>query len=256
MSTEIARQDERKSVQRVDPMEMIQRAFDAAIQQGAALDVIDRILAQQREVIDYNDRTAFNAALRRIQDKLQPIVKDATNPETRSRYASAGAVDNAIESLLKEEGMALTFEPEAHPLPDMLRIVGVLSLGAYARRYPLDVPADGKGAKGGGVMSRTHATGSAITYGKRYLKNMIFNLRFTEKDDDGNAAGGGEHEPIEETEFVSLLEKIQGAKSQDALKTAFFDGVKIAKEHGDQAALKSFEKAKNEAWRSNGGFKQ
>jgi hypothetical protein len=50
------------------------------------------------------------------------------------------------------------------------------------------MPADGKGAKGGDVMTRTHATGSALSYGMRYLLKMIFNVAVGEDDDDGNDA--------------------------------------------------------------------
>ena len=50
------------------------------------------------------------------------------------------------------------------------------------------MPADGKGAKGGDVMTKTHATGSAMTYGQRYLVKMIFNIAVG-ADDDGRAAG-------------------------------------------------------------------
>lgn len=48
------------------------------------------------------------------------------------------------------------------------------------------MPADGKGAKGGDVMTRTHATGAAATYGMRYLLKMIFNVAIGEDDNDGN----------------------------------------------------------------------
>ncbi|MCC6887242.1 MAG: ERF family protein [Hyphomicrobiales bacterium] len=59
--------------------------------------------------------------------------------------------------------------------------------GAF-RIYEIEMPADGKGAKGGDAMTKTHATGSAVTYGKRYLLGMIFNIAIGEPDDDGNAA--------------------------------------------------------------------
>ena len=232
---------EPKAIRRMDPMEMIQKAFESAIQSGAGLEVVDRILAQQREAIDYNDRMAFNAALRRIQDKLKPIAKRGDNPETRSKFATAQDIDNAIEGLLQEEAMSLSFEPESHPVPDMLRIVGVLSLGAYSRRYPLDVPADGKGAKGGGVMSRTHATGSAITYGKRYLKNMIFNLRFKEKDDDGNAASG-ETERMPDTAVDEWIDAMNNAPDLNALKQVFSECWGKAKKLNDTDAKNAFQK--------------
>ena len=50
------------------------------------------------------------------------------------------------------------------------------------------MPADGKGAKGGNVMSLTHATGAAAGYGMRYLLKMIFNIAIGEEDTDGNLA--------------------------------------------------------------------
>jgi hypothetical protein len=58
----------------------------------------------------------------------------------------------------------------------------------FSRRYQIDMPIDTKGARGGDVMTRTHATGSAYTYGKRYLLIGMFNLAIDD-DDDGNVAG-------------------------------------------------------------------
>lgn len=221
------------------PMTMIQRAFEKAIEQGAGLEVVDRILAQQREMIDYQDRLAFNDALRRIQDKLKPIVKDGWNPSTKSKFASASKIDDAIEELLSEERMSLTFEPEPHPRPDMVRIVGIVSLGAFSKRYPLDMPADGQGAKGGGVMSRTHATGAAITYAKRYLKNMIFNLRFEENDDDGNGAS-----TIAPEAFLDHMNYIRDANNAEALTKAFLAAYRDAESIMDKKALGEFIAAK------------
>src|SRR5665213_2538495 len=129
----------KQPVQAMSPMAMIQAAYQSAIEHGAGLEVVNSIAAQAREERDYRDRADFNAALRRIQDKLKPIVRDCENKETHSRYASAESVDEAIERLLSEERLSLSFEPEPHPQPEMVRIVGVLSLGAYSKRYPLDM---------------------------------------------------------------------------------------------------------------------
>lgn len=216
----------------MDPMQMIQLAFQTAIERGEGLEVVDRILAQQKAMMDYKDREAFQAALRRIQDELRPIVKKGENRETSSKYATAGAIDEAIGSLLKRERMTLSFEPRPSDKADMVFVVGILSLGAYSKEYPLEMPADGKGAKGGGVMSRTHATGSAITYAKRYLKNMIFDLRFADKDDDGNAAARGENPKL-----IGWLKKMREARDPGELDKAYKDAYKHAEEAGDKAAM-------------------
>ena len=217
----------------ITPMGMIQRAFESAIANGAGLEVVDRILSEQRAQIDYQDRSAFNAALQRMQTKLKSIPKRGWNPDTKSHYAKEEDIDNQLDALLFDEKMSLSFEPESHPEVDMMRIVGILSLGAFSKRYPLDMPADGKGAKGGGVMSRTHATGSAITYGKRYLKNMIFNLHFT--DDDGNAAAEG----LDVAVYAPLLEAIEGASTMQAVTGAYIHALKAAKTEKEKAAFEA-----------------
>ena len=223
------------------PMDMIQKAFLAAIDRGGpeALAVADRILEQMAKQRDYEDCERFNAALRRIQDKLKPIVKTGYNPQTRSPYATAEGVDAAIEDLMMEEEMSLSFVPKPSDKADMVLIVGILSLGAYSREYPLEMPADGKGPQGGGVMSRTHATGAAITYAKRYLKNMIFNLRFKEKDTDGNGAEGGEAMP--DGTVDEYLDALGNAPDLDSLKSLFSECWQKAKKLGDSRAKKAFQ---------------
>lgn len=56
----------------------------------------------------------------------------------------------------------------------------------HSRTYHIDMPADGKGAKGGDVMTKTHAVGAGASYGMRYLLKMIFNVAVGEDDADGN----------------------------------------------------------------------
>ena len=227
----------------IAPMQMIQRALEAAIQKGEGLEVVDRILAHQRAMIEYQDKVDLNAALRRIQDELKKIPKRGENRETNSKFAKEEDIDDALEGLLKRERMTLSFEPRISERPECVVIVGILSLnGAFTKEYPLEMPADGKGAKGGGVMSRTHATGSAITYGKRYLKNMIFDLRFT--DDDGNRAskGGG---ALDDKQHIVLLEAIQNARTVAEVTAAYIKAIKAAGAVGDQNSIAVFEREAN-----------
>lgn len=225
----------------LEPMEMIRVAFDAAIKQGAALEVVDRILEQQKWMIQHREEEEFNAALKRIQMKLKKIAKRGYNETTRSHFATAEDIDDAIQGLLDDEGMALSFVPKESANPEEVVIVGTLALGAYKREYPLPMPADGKGAKGGGVMSRTHATGSAITYGKRYLKNMIFDLRFQERDDDGNAAAGITQEAG--SDWVSAIEG--GGDPADTMRI-WQQAVEAAKKAGpDYKAMTIFTEARD-----------
>jgi hypothetical protein len=121
------------------------------------------------------------------QSEMRPVAADAENPQTRSRYASYEALDRALRPIYTKHGFALSFNTGDAPLPDVrARALRRDARRRHAKVYKADMPADGKGAKGGDVMTKTHATGSAMSYGMRYLLKMIFNVAVGEDDDDGN----------------------------------------------------------------------
>jgi ERF superfamily len=135
-----------------------------------------------------NER-AFNSALVLAQGEMQPINADASNSATRSSYATFSALDRECRPLYSKHGLGPSFNTEPTGDPNTLRVVCMLGhRDGHTRRYQIDMPIDTKGARGGDVMTRTHATGSAFSYGKRYLLVGMFNLCIDD-DDDGNAAG-------------------------------------------------------------------
>jgi hypothetical protein len=175
------------------PSEVV--AFVAMIERVARdssidIDRLDRLLVMRERENARRAEQAWKAAMSAAQAEMEPIRADSSNHQTRSRYASHAALDGAIRSIYTGHGFGLTFDSGDAALPDHVRIIcDVSHPDGHSRRYHLDMPVDGKGARGGDVMTKTHAMGSGITYGKRYLLGMIFNLAVT-KDDDGNAAGG------------------------------------------------------------------
>lgn len=132
---------------------------------------------------------AFDAAMNAAQKAIKPVAADSRNNQTNSDYASYEALDTKIRPVYTEHGFGLSFDTGDAPRENEVRVLCYVTRGGHKRTYKIDMPADGKGAKGGDVMTRTHATGAAVTYGKRYLLAMIFNIAIGEKDDDGNKAG-------------------------------------------------------------------
>jgi hypothetical protein len=165
---------------------MIERA---ARDPSIDVDKLDRLLTMRERDLARVAEQAWKVALSAAQAEMEPIRADARNDQTRSHYASHAALDGAIRPIYTRHGFGLTFDTDDAPRELEARIVcDVCHAGGHTRRYRLDMPVDGKGARGGDVMTRTHAVGSGITYDKRYLLGMIFNLAVC-KDDDGNAAG-------------------------------------------------------------------
>jgi hypothetical protein len=141
-----------------------------------------------REIRAELAENAFNEAMRFAQAEMAPVRTNAANPQNNSKYASLPALDNALRPIYTKHGFALSYDTAEAPAESNVRIICLVTCANYTRTYHIDMPADGKGAKGGDVMTRTHATGSAVTYGRRYLLLMIFNIAVIGDDDDGNNA--------------------------------------------------------------------
>jgi ERF superfamily protein len=208
------------AVQPIDPvLAMIERV---ARDPTADLEKLQRLLDMRAKVEAEAREHAFNDALAAAQAQMQPIVADAVNSQIGNRYATYAALDRAIRPIYTSHGLALTFTTGATPILDAVEIVAYLIGHGHSRRYSVVMPADGKGARGDDVMSRTHATASAISYGMRQVLRMAFNLAVdATTDDDGNAAGKvrSSASPKRENVWRTFQDEMRGANSMLALQT-------------------------------------
>ncbi len=214
-----------------------------ALENNAAIDVIERLAALQEKAMAREAEIAFNDALSRIQAEIKRVAPDLVNPNTSSKYPSYAAIDRVVRPIYTKEGMSLSFSDADCPKPEHVRIICYASLGAYTRTYQKDMPTDGKGAKGGDVMTKTHATASADSYAKRYLVKDIFNIAIGEDDDDGN--GGKATTRIPADRVKEFCERILKAANMQGLKEVYFEAYREAHEWGDQAAEEAYIKAKD-----------
>jgi hypothetical protein len=192
-------------------LNMIERAArDPAVD----IDKLQKLMELRTQTEVRQSERAFAAEMTVAQSEMVRVSADANNPQTRSKYASYAALDRAIRPIYTKHNLSLSFNTEDGAPPDYLRIVCYVEAHGHTRKYKLDMPADGKGAKGGDVMTKTHATGAGITYGRRYLLGMIFNLVIGE-DDDGNRAGAAP--PAEYTPPPGSITQDQADAIRDAL---------------------------------------
>lgn len=153
------------------------------------IDKLERLIGMKERMEANAARVEYDRAMAAAQEEMQPIRANMENPQTRSEYADYAALDRAIRPIYARHGFSLSFGTGDGAPDNHVRVVCTVAAHGHREHPHLDMPADGKGARGNDVMTRTHATGAAITYGKRYLLGMIFNLAVT-RDDDGNGAGG------------------------------------------------------------------
>jgi hypothetical protein len=130
-------------------------AFLAMIERAARdpsidIDKLDRLLLMRERENARVAEQAFNAALAEAQTEMQPVGADSNNPQTHSRYASYATLDRAVRPIYTRHGFGLSFNTADAPGPEQARIVcDVCHTGGHTRRYHVDMPVDGKGARGG-----------------------------------------------------------------------------------------------------------
>lgn len=126
-----------------------------------------------------SDITHLAKAMLAVQKQIAPVTKDATNPFTRSRYATLNAVVDACKKALLDNGIWFT----QITVPSEVGTIALLTKLTHAETgqyqasltvLPLQKP-DCQGA------------GSAITYARRYALTAMLGM-VTEEDDDGEGA--------------------------------------------------------------------
>jgi hypothetical protein len=164
--------------------------FVARAVKDPSIDVakLESLLRLQREIIAEDARLQFNRAMSAAQGEMQPVLRNAANDQTRSRYANLEAVDAAIRPIYARHGFCLEFNSEPIDGPNVRIVCEVSHIGGHSKRYTLEAALDLTGPKGNGNKTPVQGLGSSVSYLRRYLMMMIFNLA-TSDDNDGNARG-------------------------------------------------------------------
>ena len=145
------------------------------------------ILYRIQQEIEANDaKHAFYRAMSAAQAEMQPVLRDATNTQTNSKYARLETIDAAIRPIYTRHGFALTFDTEQTDGPRERVICEVTHAGRHTRKYQLEAGVDTTGPKGTSNKTPLHGLGSTVSYLRRYLTCMIFNVVLANDDNDGN----------------------------------------------------------------------
>lgn len=175
----------------------------AAAPQEGVLSIIERAVANpdidvskmrelfelQKDFMNLKAKQAFADAMNKCQAEIEPVFRDAQNPSNRSKYAKYETVDAAIRPIYTKHGFSLSFGSAAPSEPGSVKVTCIVrhSLG-HEQSYELESGVDDVGIKGERNKTRVQGTGSTTQYLRRYLTGMIFNVVYTNEDNDGHAA--------------------------------------------------------------------
>jgi len=123
----------------------------------------------------------FAEALAKAQGEITNAEKDRTNPHFGQKYATLAANLDSCRMPLSKNGIAVVQIPHAEGQQVTVHTVLIHKSGEWLR-FPLTLQArDGS----------PQATGSAITYARRYSLSSVVGIAPDDDDDDGNAAQKG-----------------------------------------------------------------
>ena len=155
------------------------------IAKGIDLVALKEIL-KLREIDDaFKARKAYAKDFATAQANIMPVVKTKLNKQTNSKYSDLADVIETSQPIYTKEGFSVTFNEGDCPKENHVRILAdVLHYQGHKEQYHYDVPMDGKGLRGNENMTAIHGKSSSVSYGRRYLMCMIWNIPTS--DNDGN----------------------------------------------------------------------
>jgi len=150
------------------------------------VEALERLVALKERQDARSEERAFNLAMIAAQQDIEPVAKDRQNTDNRSWYATFESVHSAVVPIVAKHGFALSFGTADSPIAAHIRIVcDCMHRDGHSRRYQCDLGIDDKGMKGGATKTMVQGEGSTMSYGRRYLTLMIFNVALTKEDNDG-----------------------------------------------------------------------
>jgi hypothetical protein len=142
-------------------------------------------------------RREYNVAMAAAQAAMVPVLRSTTNSHLHTKYASYDAIDAVVRPIYSEQGFSVTFGTEAPHVPGNIRVVCVVKhIGGWEEKdLALEAPPDTSGSQGKANKTPVQAVGSTVSFLRRYLLCLAFNIVLANEDDDGE----GQRKPPPDT---------------------------------------------------------
>lgn len=182
----------------------------AARDPNTDIDKMERLFSLHERMLSRQAEVAFAEAMTAAQREMPQVKRDGKNDTTRSTYTNLDALAAAVDPVAHKHGFSLSYGTADSPLENHYRVtVRVRHVGGYFEDHFADVPSDTVGMKGNQNKTPTHGFGSTMSYGRRYLKLLVFDIATT--DDDGQAATSGAPVSFQELEMLKARVSQVGA---------------------------------------------
>ena len=173
---------------RTESLSIIEIAKECAMNPLVDAGKMREVIAMAREEQNRIDDRIFQFAKMEVQNKIPPITRDSLNQHTKSKWARLEKISAVADPIIRRNGFSLSYGSADCPLAEHYRITCDVTHTptGFTKHYWIDVGMDSAGAKGGGTKSLAQGSGSSVTYARRFLKVMIFDINIVGEDFDGS----------------------------------------------------------------------
>jgi hypothetical protein len=183
-----------------------------AVENGADLDRLERLMALQERWEATEARKAYDAAFAAFKAEAVTIVKSRTvdaGPLNGKKYAELYAVVNAVTPALSRHGLSSSWKITRDE-PQWIEVTCTLKhTGGHTESVSMGGPPDVGGAK-----NPIQARASTVSYLERYTLKAITGLSEQEDDNDGGRQAAGWVEQAAKAETLQALEAIKREGAQ------------------------------------------
>lgn len=179
---------------------VLQTAMDPRIDAAKARELREMYQSMEK---DHRDRL-YNTAMHAAQSEMPRITKD--KQADRFKYATLENVSRNIDPVARRHGFTLSYGTQKAATPgNIVVIVDVMHTGGAVRQYESpEVKPDNAGLKDGKNKTDIQGAGASLSYMRRYLKCMVFDVII-----DGEDVDGAKRKAAKPVEEVKLLEQAQ-----------------------------------------------
>lgn len=210
-----------------------------AVERGANVDQLERLMGLQERWEANEARKAFNAAFAAFKAEAVTIIKRTEikdGPLKGRRHANLYDVVDAVTPHLCEHGLAISWALTKDDQTWMEVACTLRHVAGHSESVSMGgAPDTGPGR------NAIQARGSAKSYLERYTATAILGLAAKDQDNDGGGVGGG----MEESEIVDHIAAIDSAADTDSLLAAFKTAYRAAEAAKDKGAQRLFTQHKD-----------
>jgi hypothetical protein len=158
--------------------------LERAMEKGVDADQLGKLVALHQDWEARRARVEYASAMQTCQSLMPSVLR--TKQGENNKYAPLEEVHSVIKPVYLANGFSLSFGEGPPSAPGQCNVYcDVRHVGGHTERLSLEGALDTAGPKGGATKTAIQGKGSTVSYLRRYLTLMIFNITVENEDRDG-----------------------------------------------------------------------